>query len=82
MKLKVALDYIMSVWMLPGVKSDKMTHWRGIYRQLTLIEPLEKNCEKKYSTPVNPTALQKSSSVQPMNVNCPFEILAVTARAI
>ena len=59
-----------------------MTHWRGIYRQFTQIEPLEKSCQKKYATPINLTALQKSSSVQPMNVNCPFEILAVTARAI
>ena len=82
MKLKVALDYRMSVWMLPGVKSGKMTHWRGIYRQLTRIEPLDKSCQKKYSTPVNPMALQKSSSVQPMNVNCPFEILAISAQAI
>jgi hypothetical protein len=40
MKLKVALDYSMSVWMLSGVKKCKMTHWRGIYRQLTRIEPV------------------------------------------
>ena len=78
MKLKVTLDYSMSVWMLPGVK---MTHWRGIYRQLTRIEPLEKKLPEKSVAPVNPTSLQKSSSVQPVNVTCPFEKLAVTVRA-
>jgi len=59
-----------------------MTHLRGIYKQLTRIEPLEKKCQKKYATPVNPTVLQKSSSVQPMNVNCLFEKLAIIALAI
>ena len=58
MKLKVALDYSMSVWMLPGVKSGKMTHWRGTYRQLTWIEPLEKKLPENYVAPVNPTYLQ------------------------
>ena len=57
MKLKVALDYIMSVWMLPGVKSGKMTHWRGIYRQLTRIEPLEKKLPEVCVAPVNLTIL-------------------------
>jgi hypothetical protein len=47
LKLKVALDYSISVWMLPGVKSSRMTHWRGIYRQLTRIEPLEKKLPEK-----------------------------------
>jgi hypothetical protein len=47
MKLKVALDYRMSIWMLPGAKNSKMTHWRGIYRQLTRIEPLEKKLPEK-----------------------------------
>ena len=59
MKLKVALDYSMSVWMLPGVKSSKMTHWRGIYRQLTnraVGEKLPENC----LAPVNPTYPQAS----------------------
>ena len=47
MKLKVALNNRMSVWVLPGVKREfKMTHWRGIYRQLTRIEPLEKSRQK------------------------------------
>ena len=63
MKLKVALDYSMSVWMFPGVKSSKMTHWRGIYRQLTRIEPLEKKLLENCVAPVNPTYLQQSSSV-------------------
>ena len=58
MKLKVALDYSMSVWMLPGVKSYKMTHWRGIYRQPTRIEPLEKMLPENCVAPVNPTYLQ------------------------
>ena len=80
MKLKVTLDYSMSVWMFSGVKSSKMTHWRGIYRQLTRIEPLEKKLPEKSVAPVNPTSLQKSSSVQPVNVTCPFEKLAITMR--
>jgi hypothetical protein len=58
MKLKVALDYSMRVWMLPGVKSGRMTHWRGIYRQLTRIEPLEKKLQENCVAPVNPTSLQ------------------------
>ena len=59
-----------------------MTHWRGIYRQLTSIEPLEKSCQKKYATPVNPTVPPESSPVQPMNVNNLFEKLAIIAQAI
>jgi hypothetical protein len=47
LKLKVSLDYSMCVWMLPGVKSSRMTHWRGIYGQLTRIEPLEKKLPEK-----------------------------------
>ena len=47
MKLKVALDYSMSVWMLPGVKSGRNDPLEGyIYMQLTQIEPLEKSCQK------------------------------------
>jgi hypothetical protein len=58
MKLKVALDYSMSVWVFPGVKSGRMTYWRGIYRQLTQIEPLEKKLLENCVAPVNPTSLQ------------------------
>jgi hypothetical protein len=58
LKLKVALDYSMCVWMLPGVKSSRMTHWRGIYGQLTRIEPLEKKLPENCVAPVNPTSLQ------------------------
>jgi hypothetical protein len=58
MKLKVALDYGMSIWMLPDVKSSRMTHWRGIYRQLTRIEPLEKKLQENCVTPVKPSYLQ------------------------
>jgi hypothetical protein len=35
-----------------------MTHWRGIYRQLTRIEPLEKKLPENCVAPVNPTYLQ------------------------
>ena len=46
MKLKVALN---NVWVYECslvLRVCKMTHWRGIYRQLTRIEPLEKSCQK------------------------------------
>ena len=63
MKLKVALDYGMSVWMLPGVKTGRNDPLEGyIYAAHTnraVGEKLPENCV----APVDPTSLQLSSSV-------------------
>ena len=46
MKLKVALNNSIVYECCLVSRESKMTHWRGIYRQLIRIELLEKSYQK------------------------------------
>ena len=63
MKLKVALNNSMSVWMLPGVKRVQNEPLEGYILAAHVDRAIGKKLPEKYATPVNPTVLQKSSSV-------------------
>ena len=62
-KLKVALNKRMSVWVLPGVKSVQNDPLEGYIYASHVDRAVGEKLPEKYATPVNPTALQKSSSV-------------------
>ena len=62
MKLKVALNNRMSVWVLPGVKSVQNDPLEGYIYASHVDRAVGEKLPEKYTTPVNPTALSPNLS--------------------